>query len=71
MDERTIPERLASIEVLVKINCKQTAALDGKLDAIIPAVKENSWWIEKIKWGFVFITIVAVIGGIVTLAIRS
>lgn len=71
MDNRTVPERLASIEVVTKLNCKQLTLLHNKVDLIVPSVKENSWWIEKIKWGFVFITIVAVIGGIITLAIRS
>ena len=65
--ERTIPERLATIEVKLDIICKRTE----RLSRFVPQIVENSWWIEKIKWGFVFITIVAVAGGIVTLAIRS
>jgi hypothetical protein len=65
--DRTIPERLAAIEVKIDLMCKRTLVLDE----IVPLVKENSWWIGKIKWGFVFITVVAVIGGLVTLAIRS
>ena len=71
MGEKTIPERLASIEVTTKFNCKQLTSLHSKMDLIVPSVKENSWWIEKINWAFVFITVVSVIGGIVTLAIRS
>lgn len=42
-----------------------------KLDAVCPAVMENSWWIEKIKWGFVFVAVVGVVMGIVSWAMRG
>lgn len=71
MDNRTDSERLAAIEVKVSIMCKQMAHVHTKLDMIIPLVIENSWWVGKIKWAFVFIAVVGVIGGIVTFATRS
>jgi len=62
--DRTIPERLASIEVKLDVVCKRTAALDE----LVPLIIENSWWVGKIKWAFVFIAVVGVIGGIVSYA---
>jgi len=62
--ERTIPERLAAIEVKLDIVCKRTAALDK----LIPQIVENSWWIGKIKWGCATLVIVGVVGGIVKYA---
>ena len=59
--DRTIPERMAAMEVKLDIVCKRTAILDE----LIPLVRENSWWVGKLKWMFVFIAVAGVIGGIV------
>jgi len=65
--DRTTPERLAALEVKMDIVCKRTEVLDN----LIPLIVENSWWVGKMKWAFVFIAVVGVIGGIVTIATRS
>lgn len=65
-NDRDHRDRLIRLEVKVNTICNLTTSMDKKLDEIMPAVRENSWWIEKIKWGFVFTAIVGVIGGIVT-----
>ena len=65
--DRTTPERLAAIEVKLDVVCKQTSVLNE----LIPKILENSWWVGRLKWAFVFIAVVGVIGGIVTLAVRS
>lgn len=62
--ERTIPERLAAIEVKLDVVCKQTSVLND----LIPKILENSWWIGKIKWGCATLAIVGVIGGIIKYA---
>lgn len=46
---------------------EQNKSIIEKLDLIVPAVKENSWWIEKIKWGFVMVAVVGVVMGVVSL----
>lgn len=66
MDSRTDIERLAAIEVKITFVCKQVSETHKKLDEIIPLVKENTWWVGKVKWMFVFIAVVGVIGGIVS-----
>lgn len=65
--DRTIGERLAAIEIKLDIVCERTAALNK----LVPMIIENSWWVGKIKWAFVFVAIVGVIGGVVSIAIRS
>jgi len=58
--------RFAILETQMKQVIKQNESILEKLNVICPAVKENSWWIEKIKWGFVFVTVAGVIMGIVS-----
>ena len=60
-------ERFAVIETKLDNNIKQGDRIIKMLDVISPSVKENSWWIEKIKWGFVMITVIGVGLGIVSL----
>jgi len=60
--DRTIPERLAAIEVKLDVVCLRTK----KLDELVSQIIENTWWVGKIKWAFVFIVVVVIIGGIVS-----
>jgi len=62
--DRTIPERLASIEMKLDVMCERTAAFEK----LIPQIIENSWWVGKIKWGCATIAIAGVVGGIVKYA---
>lgn len=59
-------ERFAVLETNQDNMAKQNDRIIGKLDDICPAVRENSWWIEKIKWGFVMITVAGFALGIVS-----
>lgn len=58
--------RFAVLEMQQRMMIKQNESIIDKLDRIAPAVKENSWWVEKIKWGFVFVTVSGVVLGIVS-----
>jgi len=44
----------------------QNKKIIGKLDDICPAVKENSWWIDKIKCGFVLLAVTGLGLGIIS-----
>lgn len=48
-------ERLAVLETKMDNVIKQNDSIIIKLNVICPAVKENSWWIERIKLGFVLL----------------
>ena len=48
-------ERLAVLETNQNNMTKQNEKIIEKLDVISPLVKENSWWIERIKLGFVLL----------------
>lgn len=61
---RTIPERMASMEVKIDVVCKRTEILDE----LVPLIRENSWWVGKIKWGCATLVIVGVVGGIIKYA---
>lgn len=64
-EEATCFGRFATLEANQKNMADQNKSIIEKLDLIVPAVKENSWWVEKIKWGFVMVTILGVVLGIV------
>jgi|TARA_Y100000034_G_scaffold131234_1_gene191549 uncharacterized protein (UPF0371 family) len=38
-----------------------------KLNEITPAIKDNTFWVGKVKWGISFLAIAGVGGGLVTL----
>lgn len=40
-----------------------------KLNDIAPKVQENSFWVDKIKWAFVWVAVIGVCGGLVSVAI--
>lgn len=42
-----------------------------KLMEIHPIVNENKFWVDKFKWGIVWIAIIAVGGGLVTLVFNA
>lgn len=37
-----------------------------KVNEMCPMVKENTFWVGKIKWGICFLAIVGVLGGLIT-----
>lgn len=55
---------------LIKLRLHMGIALTKleKLEEILPQVRENSWWINKIKLGFIAIAVSGVALGIVRLA---
>jgi hypothetical protein len=57
-------KKFAVLETQQVMMMEQNNHIIKKLEEVCPAVKENSWWIEKIKWGFVFVAIVGVVLGI-------
>ena len=65
-DQENCFARFAVLESQQKEIIKQNDKIFNKLEEVCPAVRENSWWIEKIKWGFVFVTVAGVIMGIVS-----
>ena len=65
-EETSCFERFAVLETNQRNMSKQNERIIEKLDDICPAVRENSWWIEKIKWGFVMVAVVGVALGIVS-----
>jgi len=46
-------KRLLKLELQMEIIIRQNKHVIEKLDKMSPLVKENSWWIERIKLGFV------------------
>ena len=58
--------RFAVLETQQKTMMKQNDEILKKLNDVCPAVRENSWWIEKIKWGFVMVAVVGFALGIVS-----
>jgi hypothetical protein len=58
-------KKFAVLETQQAVMMEQNNHIIGQLEEIVPAVKENSWWIEKIKWAFVFVAIVGVVLGII------
>ena len=65
-EEASCFERFAVLETNQANMTEQNRSIITKLDLIVPAVKENSWWIEKIKWGFVMVSVIGVVLGIVS-----
>ena len=55
---------------LIKLRVHMGIALQKleKLEKVLPQVKDNTWWINKIKLGFVTISVIGVALGIVRLA---
>lgn len=62
--------RLARLEVRMGTVMSQNDRILVKLDDICPQVRENSWWIERIKWAVVLIAVTGVGLGIVSWAMR-
>jgi hypothetical protein len=58
-------------ESIVKLRLQMSIALKKleRLEDVLSQVKDNTWWINKIKIGFVTITIFGVILGIVRYAL--
>ena len=50
-----IVEKLAVLETKMTTVEEQNKIVIKKLDEIVPSVKENSWWIERIKLCFVLL----------------
>lgn len=70
LEEDNLLTRLAILETQMKQVIKQNDHIIEKLEKICPAVDEHTWWIERIKWGFVTIAVVGVALGIVAWAWR-
>lgn len=64
-DQENCFARLAVLENQQMMMMEQNDKILEKLDDICPAVRENSWWVEKLKWGFVMVAVVGVAMGIV------
>ncbi len=58
--------RFAVLETKMTTVERQGNKILEKIEGICPLVKENSWWIEKIKWGFVFVSVAGVVMGVVS-----
>ena len=64
-------KRLLKLELQMEIIIRQNNKIDGKLDKILPAVIENSWWIERIKLGFVLLAFSGLGLGIISWIVKS
>lgn len=52
-----IRERLAKLETMMATVVEQNSCILKKITEIQPKVMENSWWIDKVKWAFVLLTV--------------
>lgn len=59
-------KKFAVLETQMKQVIAQNAVIIRKIDGMCPSVRENSWWIEKIKWGFVMIAVGGFVMGVVS-----
>ncbi len=57
-------------ESLIKLRIHMAIALTKleKIEDIIPLVRDNAWWINKIKIGFITISVSGVALGIIKIA---
>ena len=63
-------KRLLKLELQMEIIIRQNNHITKKLDEMIPSVKENSWWIERIKLGFVLLAFSGLGLGIISWIIK-
>lgn len=64
LEDQTDREHLIKLRIHMGIALRKLE----KLEEILPQVKDNSWWIHKIKLGFVAISISGVALGIIRIA---
>lgn len=60
---------LLKLRIQTSLILKKLDKMETQLEEILPYVRENTWWIDKVKKGFVAVAITGVVLGIVACAL--